>query len=214
MGIADWGGDAERAGRPAIVVAPQGARRGDSDPEWHDWGRGRDWETAIAGELVRHVDRTFRTIADRSGRAIIGVSAGGYGASIIGVHHPRTFSVIQSWSGYFHPTDPEGDAPLDLGSPEANSAASVHSYVVDARRSAVFDRPIAFGFYIGDEDPHFLPENEQLHRELLAAMVRHTYAVYPGAHSGAFWADHEREWIAAAVARLAPARGGAATGPP
>src|SRR5438445_8835625 len=30
--------------RPAIVIAPRGARDGDSDPEYLDWGPGRNWE--------------------------------------------------------------------------------------------------------------------------------------------------------------------------
>jgi enterochelin esterase-like enzyme len=203
MGIASWGEDAVRAGHPAIVVAPQGARPGDTDPEWHDWGAGRDWETAVAEELVEQVDRRFRTIADRRGRALIGASAGGYGATIIGVRHPDEFSVIESWSGYFHPTNPVGDAPLDVGSPDADEAASVHSYVGGARRVFRRYKPLFLGFFVGDEDPHFVPDNEQLHRELLAAGVSHAYAVYPGAHTGAFWAAHEQEWIAMAVQRLA-----------
>ena len=56
----------------------------------------------------------------------------------------------------------------------------------------------------GDADPHFVAENEQLHRELLAAKVSHAYAVYPGAHTGAFWAAHEQEWIEMAVQQLTP----------
>jgi enterochelin esterase-like enzyme len=203
MGIASWGADARRAGRPAIVVAPQGARPGDTDPEWHDWGPGRDWESAVATELVGVVDKRFRTIADRHGRALIGASAGGYGATIIGLHHPGTYSVIESWSGYFHPTNPAGDAPLDVGSPDADDAANVHSYVSTARQILARNQPLFFGFFIGDEDPHFLPENEKLHQQLLAAKVPHAYAVYPGAHTGAFWAAHEQEWIAMAVQRLA-----------
>jgi enterochelin esterase-like enzyme len=206
MGVASWGAGAVRAGRPAIVVAPQGARPRDTDPEWHDWGPGRDWETAVADELVHQVDRRFRTIADRRGRALIGASAGGYGATIIGVRHPATFSVIESWSGYFHPTNPVGDAPLDVGSPDADEAASVHSYVSRARQIFARYEPLFFGFFVGDEDPHFVPENEQLHRELLAAKVPHAYAVYPGAHTGAFWAAHEQEWIEMAAQRLTPAR--------
>lgn len=204
MDVADWGRAAQRAGRPAIVVAPQGARAGDTDPEWHDWGPGRDWETATADELVRHVDASFRTIRDRRGRAIVGVSAGGYGASIIGVKHPGTYSVVQSWSGYFHPTDPAGDAPLELGSPDADDAASVHSYLSDVKRFFSDDVAGYFGFFVGDADPHFVPENEQLHAELRRAGVRHAFAVYPGAHSNAFWRAHQDEWIAAAVDHLDP----------
>jgi enterochelin esterase-like enzyme len=205
MGIADWGADAERAGRPAIVVAPQGARPGDTDPEWHDWGPGRDWETAVASELVHVVDARFRTIADRRGRALIGASAGGYGATIIGIHHPGTFSVVESWSGYFHPTNPTGDAPLDVGTPDQDDAANVHTYVSSARQIFARYKPLFFGFFVGDEDPHFVPENEELHQELLAAKVPHVYAVYPGAHTGSFWAAHEQEWIGMAVEHLAAA---------
>ena len=205
MPIAAWAGDAAAAGRPAIVVSPQGARSSDTDPEWHDWGAGRNWETMVAKELVQQVDRQFRTIATRRGRAIAGVSAGGYGASIIGVRHLGEFSAIESWSGYFHPTNPEGDQPLSLGSTDLDDAASVHTYVQDARRFQAAG-PTFFGFFVGDADPHFLPENEALHRELLAAGVRHTYAVYPGAHTTAFWAAHEREWVSAMARALRRAR--------
>jgi enterochelin esterase-like enzyme len=201
--IGSWGRAAQHAGHPAIIVAPQGSRSSDTDPEWHDWGKGRNWEAVIATELVHHIDRTYRTIANRRGRALIGISAGGYGATLIGLHHPGTFSVIQSWSGYFHPTNPDGSAPLDVGSPEANQQASAHTYVPLA--SAIYKRwhPSYFGFYVGDADPHFLAENEQLHDELLEAHVSHTYAVYPGGHTRAFWAAHEETWIGDAVNDLA-----------
>ena len=77
----------DRVGRPAILVAPQGARDGDSDPEYLDWGPGRDWETAVGRELPRFVDRSFRTIRSRRARAIVGLSAGGYGATLLALHH-------------------------------------------------------------------------------------------------------------------------------
>ena len=54
-------------------------RDGDSDPEYLDWGPGRNWETAIATELPRYVDAHYRTIRSRLGRAVVGISAGGYG---------------------------------------------------------------------------------------------------------------------------------------
>ena len=205
MPIASWGADALRAGRPAIVVAPQGARARDTDPEWHDWRAGRDWERVVAEDLVRHIDRTYRTRADRRGRALIGVSAGGYGATLIALHHPAEFSVIQSWSGYFHPTNPAGTGPLDVGTPAGNARASAHTYVPLANALYRRYRPTNFGFYVGDADERFLDENQQLHRELLAAGVPHRFAVYPGAHTSAFWARHEADWIGVAARELAPA---------
>jgi S-formylglutathione hydrolase FrmB len=102
----DWVARAlAQPGREAIIVTPQGTRVPDGDPEYHDWGPGEDWETAIAEELPAWIDSRYRTLAQRSGRAIVGYSAGGYGAAIIGLHHPRTFAAIQSWSGYFHPAN-------------------------------------------------------------------------------------------------------------
>ena len=118
----------DRAGRPAILVAPQGARDRDSDPEYLDWAPGRNWETAVGQELPRFVDRTFRTIPSRRGRALVGLSAGGYGATLLALHHLGAFAVVESWSGYFHPTNPSGTAPLDLGSrAHAQTVWSAHA---------------------------------------------------------------------------------------
>lgn len=203
--ISQLGAAVERSGVPAMIVAPQGARRGDTDPEWHDFGSGRNWETATAVELVDYVDRHYRTIRGRGGRALVGLSAGGYGATLIAVHHPGTFSVIQSWSGYFHPTDPAGSKPLDLGSMQANDRASLHAYVGELRRVYAHDQPTFFAFYVGDHDPHFADENEQLHRELVAAEIPHVYQLYSGAHTGEFWSQHEDVWIRGAVLHLLPA---------
>src|SRR5438874_7752654 len=106
----------DRARLRAIVVAPQGARDGDSDPEYLDWGPGRNWETAITTELPRYIDSHYRAIASRRGRALVGLSAGGYGAVLLALHHLESFSVVESWSGYFHPTSPTGTTAMNLGS--------------------------------------------------------------------------------------------------
>jgi hypothetical protein len=65
----------DKVGKPAIFVAAQGARDSDSDPEYLDWGPGRNWETAVGVELPRFVDSRFRTIRSRRCRAIVGLSA-------------------------------------------------------------------------------------------------------------------------------------------
>jgi enterochelin esterase-like enzyme len=202
--IVTVGQAAARAGRPAIVVAPQGARAGDTDPEWHDWGPGRDWETAVARDLVRMVDGRYRTIAARSARALIGISAGGYGAMLIGLHHLDRFSVIEAWSGYFHPTNPSGSAPLDVGSAEANRRASAHTYVVGLS-TRLRRLPTYLGFYVGAADPHFVPENRTFDAELSRAGVTHRFAVYQGGHSSALWSDRADDWTGQSVLALSPA---------
>jgi S-formylglutathione hydrolase FrmB len=193
----DWLVDAlEGAGR-AILVMPQGARAGDADPEYLDWGVGRNWSTYIATELPRFVDAHFRTIRTRRGRAILGLSAGGYGATIIGLRHLGTFAVVESWSGYFHPTDPTGTKALDRG-----RLATAHALVAvlraDERKRATF-----VAFYVGNGDARFRAENVRLNAELNGAHVPHAFAVYPGAHETALWQRHARDWLRMALAHLA-----------
>lgn len=184
--------------RDAILVAPQGATDSDSDAEYLDWGPGRNWETALAREVPAYIDEHFRTIQARHGRALIGVSAGGYGASIIALHHLGSFSVVEAWSGYFHPTDPSGTQALSRGARE-----SAHN-AVDSLEAAFQRRPTFFGFYVGREDTRFRAENVVLHQELRAARVPHSFALYPGGHTQSLWSAHAGAWLGLALDRLAP----------
>ena len=203
-GIEGYAARLAATGDAAILVGAQGARPGDTDPEWHNWGPGRDWETATQHDLVSYIDRHYRTIARRSGRAIIGISAGGYGATLIAIHHPATYQLVESWSGYFEITDPDGK-PLDLGSVEANADGSAHAKVPSLRRQFAAYGTTFFGFYIGTKDPytHFIDDNERLDRELTAAGIPHVFRLYPGAHDGTFWRTHQDQWLDGAVERLA-----------
>jgi putative tributyrin esterase len=193
---------AQTSSRGPIIVAPQGARDNDSDPEYLDWGPGRNWETAITRDVVGFVDSHFRTIGTRQGRAIVGLSAGGYGAVMLALHHLPAFSVVESWSGYFHPTDPAGERALDLGNPRANAKANAHAFVKTLRRGFA-RRPTFFAFYVGSGDARFRSENRVFHRELVAAGVPHLFRIYPGGHEQIVWTAHARAWLAAAVDHLA-----------
>jgi S-formylglutathione hydrolase FrmB len=192
-------------GGPVILIAPQGSKHEDSDPEYLDWGPGRNWETAIARELPAYVDAHLRTISTRRGRALVGLSAGGYGAVLLALHHLDDFGVVESWSGYFHPTNPAGTAPLDLGTSSRNRRASAHAFVrvLQRARSA---RPTYFAFYVGAGDTRFRAENVQLDRELDAARVAHVFVVYPGAHERTVWKAHARAWLELARRHLAAPR--------
>jgi enterochelin esterase-like enzyme len=182
---------------PAILVLPQGARDADSDPEYLDWGTGRNWATYVSTELVRHIDSRFRTIPNRSGRAIVGLSAGGYGATIIGLNHLDRFSVIESWSGYFHPTDPSGTKALARG-----PLAIAHRLIPHLKRDQQ-RRPTFFAFYVGQGDERFEAENVQLAHELTAAKVRYLFELYSGAHETALWRRHAAQWLGLALHHLA-----------
>ena len=197
--------------RKAILVAPQGARDHDTDPEYLDWGPGRNWEQAVSKEFPAYVDSHYRTIRNRRARALVGLSAGGYGAVSLALHHLDSFAVVESWSGYFHATNPGGTASLDLGSRRRNRRANVHAAVAGLRRM-FRTHPTFFGFYVGREDARFRAENLQLHRELLAAGIPHVFRIYPGAHERRVWNQHARAWLGLALAHLTPATG--VTDPP
>lgn len=194
----------DRVGGDAVIVAPQGARPGDTDPEYLDWGPGRNWETALSRDLRRYVDAHYRTLRDRRARAIIGLSAGGYGAMLVALHHLRDFAVVESWGGYFHPTDPSGTRPLDLGSAAANRHASAHALVASLRADER-RRPTFVAFYVGRDDGRFRRENVTLDAELDTAGVAHVFHVYPGGHSTSVWQAHASDWLGLAVAHLTPA---------
>lgn len=199
----DWLDQAlDETGKPAILVVPQAANGSHTDPEY--LGR---WEAAIARDIPSAVDARYRTIPSRSGRAIIGLSAGGYGAMHLALAHLSEFSAVESWSGYFHPTDPTGAFPLDLGSPAKNAAANVHEQFtkIEARLDKL---PLYVAFYIGRQDPtgSFVSENEQLNQELSAAGVAHVFRLYPGGHRQSLWSAHAPLWLSLALNHLSPAR--------
>jgi S-formylglutathione hydrolase FrmB len=186
----------ERTG-PAILVFPQGARDTDTDPEYLNWGSGREWETYVAEEVPRYIDAHFRTIRSRTGRAIIGLSAGGYGATILGLHHLGSFAVVESWSGYFHPTDPTGTRALARG-----PATNAHTLIADLHSSQKH-QPTYFAFYVGRGDNRFRAENVQFDRELSNAGVRHVFELYRGSHQTTLWSAHASAWLGLALAHLA-----------
>jgi len=190
---------AAQAGK-AILVEPQGAREGDTDPEYIDWGVQRNWATYLTKELPAYVDSHFRTIRSRAGRAIIGVSAGGYGATMLGLDDLDEYSVIESWSGYFHATDPTGRDTI--AAPPGTNVHTLIATLVASNRS----QPTFLGFYVGRGDPIFVPENEQFNRELTAAGVPHAFAVYPGGHDVELWAAHAVAWLGLAFKHLATPR--------
>jgi S-formylglutathione hydrolase FrmB len=78
-----------------IAVMPDG-RSG----QWHDWYEGTFLiESYVLDHLVPYVDARFRTIADRRGRAVTGLSNGGYGAFHLAAKAPDLFTAAGSMSG-------------------------------------------------------------------------------------------------------------------
>lgn len=199
MGIVDDALTARHKAQPLILVMPFGSTGTFTDQEWaNGYTHGNGWATFVARDLVRYVDAHYRTLPDAAGRAIGGLSEGGYGAINIALHHPREFSVVESWSGYERPdklrsifgprlqllgrNDPRKLLPRDV-----RTLHSVGTY---------------FWFYSGSTD-RFRHQNAAFARTLSADRVPHRYFQVYGGHNWAIWRDQARAAYLAAATRLA-----------
>jgi enterochelin esterase-like enzyme len=185
----------------AIVVTPQGARSDQEDHEYLDLDATENWPRAIAHDLTSCIDSRFRTVANRSGRALVGLSAGGYGAMNIGLRNLATFGAVESWSGYFEATNPSGTQKLNLGSPQANAAAAVPRGA--DLKAAVKAHPALIAFYVGREDDRFVDDNESFDRALSREGVPHLFRTFPGGHVLALWTSESKLWLGYALGALA-----------
>jgi S-formylglutathione hydrolase FrmB len=82
-----------------IVVMPDGGNSWYVNYAESAGGQKNDWEDHIVRDVVGHVDANYRTIARREGRALTGLSMGGYGAITMGLRNPEMFVSIGTTSG-------------------------------------------------------------------------------------------------------------------
>jgi S-formylglutathione hydrolase FrmB len=89
-----------RSGRmePSIVVMPDAFTSYGGSQYLNSRATGR-YADYIAKELVPHVDRTYRTLAESRHRAVVGKSSGGYGAIVHGMKFPEVWGAVASHSG-------------------------------------------------------------------------------------------------------------------
>lgn len=86
--------------KPFIAVFPDGNAKTHPDSEWADsYDKKAMIETWITTKVIPAVE-SDRIRSNRE-RAIIGFSMGGYGAAIIGLHHPELFTQVATMAGYF-----------------------------------------------------------------------------------------------------------------
>ena len=101
-----------------IVVMPDGGQGG-----WYtDWYNGGafgppKWETYHLRQLLPWVESHYRAVGSRRGRAIAGLSMGGFGTMSYAARHPDMFSSAAAFSGAVDANVPPGIAePIVNGS--------------------------------------------------------------------------------------------------
>src|SRR4051812_19195623 len=112
------GAEAESAPYPVFVVMPDASAQNTSDGWYADWfndGAFGDprWESYHVGELIPWIDAHLKTIAARRGRAIAGLSMGGFGAMSYASRHPDLFAAAAAFSGAVDINDPVYNGEVD-----------------------------------------------------------------------------------------------------
>ena len=82
-----------------ILVLPDGGNSWFINYASSEDGQRNNWENHIIIDVVAYVDENFRTEARREGRAISGLSMGGFAAFSLGLRHSDMFISIGSTSG-------------------------------------------------------------------------------------------------------------------
>jgi S-formylglutathione hydrolase FrmB len=160
------------------------------------------WENYIIDDLIPYVDSHYRTIASRSGRAIAGLSMGGYGALYLGLKYHKLFAAVASLSGVVASAelsrwDPAvwkmigRDMPkmkkvlLEDFGPVGNPARKAEDPFRLIRRLTPQECPALF-LAVGEADP-FLHENREFVKLLAKLKIPYHYHEVPGGHEWSVW---------------------------
>jgi S-formylglutathione hydrolase FrmB len=155
------------------------------------------YESYILKELLPDVQQRYRTIEARYGRAIAGLSMGGYGTIKFGLKSPQTFAFVASMSGAFGVTRfGEKDIPenwqdsLKLFGPvgsDTRKANDVFDLIQKLPPGQVRFLPY-FYFDCGTEDSSLIfPYNRELSALMYEKKIPHEFRELPGDHSWGYW---------------------------
>ena len=171
-------------GLPLLVVMPDGGRG------WYtDALDGDAYESHIMTDTLGFVEKFFPVRKNRAGRAIGGLSMGGYGAVKLALKYPKTFASVAAHSSAFLPwgrSRPFAPERERIFGEEATGGGN--DVFALAENLAGLDAP-AIRFDCGRSDP-LLAVNRRFHRHLLILGIKHTYAEYPGGHEWDYWDRH------------------------
>jgi S-formylglutathione hydrolase FrmB/LysM repeat protein len=87
------------AGKPIIVVMPDGGQAGWYSNPVGSFVGPRNWETFHIAQLIPWIEANFRTYAEYDGRAVSGFSMGGFGALKYAAKYYGHFASVSSHSG-------------------------------------------------------------------------------------------------------------------
>ena len=127
-----------------ILVLPDGGNSWFVNYASNEEGQLNNWEDHIVEDVIAYVDTNYRTEARREGRAIAGLSMGGFGAFSLGLRHPEMFISIGSTSGALSHARTAAAAiaaGIDHRQPQRNPARQARIDEADNFISGIIDIP-------------------------------------------------------------------------
>jgi S-formylglutathione hydrolase FrmB len=183
-----------------LIAAPEGKRSfyinsADGSVRYNDF---------FLQEFLPHIEGKYQTRPGRAGRAISGISMGGYGALRFAFAHPELFSAVSAQSAALITESPQTlDSASQTGAPLGGVLGAVYGKPINvphwndnspfvlAKRSAAALRKMAIYFNCGQDDNFgFERGAAELHDELKKENVKHEYHPYPGDHSISYFLSH------------------------
>lgn len=168
----------------------------------------------IIKDLVPLIDNTYRTIADREHRAVMGYSMGGFGAMVLPLKNPDVFSISvplsmsfrtdeqymsesqsgwdSQWGKIFGGKGKTGEERL---TDYYKEHCPFYQFVPENKEKL---SGVRWFFHCGDDEEQLLIANDNLHVQLRDYGYEHEFRISDGGHTGDYWRTAAKEtlpWI-------------------
>ncbi len=163
---------------PMVLVLPDGGQ----SMRVNVFEAGASFEDVIVSELIPAVEDPstgYCLWTAREGRAIGGISRGGFWAFEIAFRHPELFSAVGGHSPFFDTQVPDAYDPIYMAEHTPTEYLNSLRIMVDHGANDYVQNPV-----------------RQFSDALSERQVAHNYVVNPtGEHGDAYWADHITEYL-------------------
>jgi putative tributyrin esterase len=164
-------------------------------------------------ELIPDVEKRFRVNTQREGRAIAGLSMGGYGAIKFGLKHPEMFTMAASMSGAFGAAswtekelkDPGEirDSVLQTFGPAESPTRAANDIPKLAREVAAKKiAPLPYLYFDCGTEDFIFNESRDLAGLFVELKIPHEYRQLPGKHDWTYWDTQVQEVLKLAAKRF------------
>jgi S-formylglutathione hydrolase FrmB len=183
-----------------LIVAPEGRTS-----FYINSADGKDrYSDFFLQEFIAFIEKKYRVKPGRTGRAIGGISMGGFGALRMAFAYPQLFSSVSAQSAALILVSPQNiNAAARSGSPVVRALTGVFGNPIDAahwqannpfvlaKRNRELLRKLAIYFNCGQNDDYgFEKGAAALDKQLTEAHIPHEYHLYSGDHSLTYFLSH------------------------